>query len=55
MGGDVAWTCVHVHCRACVLRLRVGEYSDRIDNATELLESFLDAFLDVRVCVYVYM
>jgi AP-1 complex subunit beta-1 len=24
----------------------IGEYADRIDNADELLETFIDAFLD---------
>jgi len=53
---------IEVHSNGC-LAVRasmiwiLGEYAERIDNADELLGSFLEAFQDedTQVCMYVCM
>ena len=42
------WTCITlgVDCFSASMIWIIGEYAERIDNADELLESFLDGFQD---------
>ena len=47
-----------LYCRASMIWI-IGEYAERIDNADELLESFLDGFQDENtqvlfISLYIY-